>query len=265
MERQFFSGNTLEQAILAAARHYGLDPSRVAYSLRDKKHGFLNIRRNVVIEVDPEEPELSEEAQAENQVPPVVADRAPGQHRRPAPEDRRPAPENRHREPDLGSWRGEESSWTGDGRENREAEALEEAVKELGGVLGMDLEASIRPGEEGYEIELTGTGSEQLSQDQGSALVAIEHLLPRMMRGLDDRGAPCRVDSGGFRAAHERELTELALEVAAEVQRERQDRRLEPMNPADRRLVHLALADQPTVRTESDGQGFMKRVRIFPS
>ena len=62
MERQFFSGNTLEQAVLAAARHYGLDPSRVAYSVRDKKHGFLNIRRNVVIEVDPSEPELPEEA-----------------------------------------------------------------------------------------------------------------------------------------------------------------------------------------------------------
>ena len=57
MERQFFSGNTLEQAVMAAARHFGLEPEQVAYTPRDKKHGFLSIRRRVVIEVDPSAPE----------------------------------------------------------------------------------------------------------------------------------------------------------------------------------------------------------------
>ena len=71
MERTFFSGNTLEQAVLAAARHHGLDPERVAYTLRDKKHGFLNIRRNVVITVDPAAPEreLTQPEEPQSQVP----------------------------------------------------------------------------------------------------------------------------------------------------------------------------------------------------
>ncbi|MEO1365554.1 MAG: hypothetical protein AAFX50_00130, partial [Acidobacteriota bacterium] len=59
MPRQFFSGNSIEQAVMSAARHYQIDPELLAYKLRDKKHGFLNIRRRVVIEVDPESLEKS--------------------------------------------------------------------------------------------------------------------------------------------------------------------------------------------------------------
>ncbi len=258
MERQFFSGNTLEQAILAAARHYGLDPSRVAYSVRDKKHGFLNIRRNVVIEVDPAAPELPEDARIESPAVPAGSENPPGRPRRAGFEDR---PSNRASEPV--SWRGDDSSWLGE--EASDSEALEKAVEELSRVLGIGLETSIQQGEEGYEVELSSTDSDLLKEDRGRALVAIEHLLPRMMRGLSGLGVPVRVDTGGFREAHEEALRELALETAAEVRSESREKCMEPMNPADRRQVHLALADDPSVRTESEGQGFMKRVRVIPA
>ena len=61
MKRQFFSGNTLEQAVMLAARHFGIDPERVAYTLREKKHGFIKVRRRVMIEVDATAPERSPE------------------------------------------------------------------------------------------------------------------------------------------------------------------------------------------------------------
>ncbi len=269
MERQFFSGNTLEQAILAAARHYGLDPSRVAYRLRDKKHGFVNIRRRVVIEVDPEDPELAEGAQIES---PATAAGAPETQARrgtyESQDHQRPVTRDQHSvrdSEDRGSWQGEESSWSGEDREDRESEALKRAVEELSEVVGIRLETSIQQDEEGYEVDLSGPDSELLLEDRGAALGAIEHLLPRMVRGLNGRGVPCRVDSGGFRATHEQELRSLALEAAEAVSREQRGRSLEPMNPADRRQVHLALAEESAVRTESEGQGFMKRVRIFPS
>ncbi len=262
MERQFFSGNTLEQAILAAARHYGLDPSRVAYSLRDKKHGFVNIRRRVVIEVDPEAPELPEGAAIESQAAAAEAGEARGgDHQTGLPGRQMKEISSGH----SGGWQGEESSWSVDGREDLESEALEKAMEEVGRVLGMELEISIRQVEEGYDVALSGPGSELLTSDRGETLNGIEHLLPRMVRGLSGRGVPCRVDSGGFRVAHEEKLRELALTTAAIVLREQRDRELEPMNPADRRLIHIALADDAGVGTESEGRGFMKRVRIFPS
>ena len=58
--RKFFSGNTLEQAILQAARYLGVSPSELKYREIEKKHGFLRARRRHVIQVD-----LGGESQAE--------------------------------------------------------------------------------------------------------------------------------------------------------------------------------------------------------
>ncbi len=54
--RRFFSGNTLEQAVIQAASHYQIDPDEVAYRKIEKRHGFLKTRRGVVIDVDPDNP-----------------------------------------------------------------------------------------------------------------------------------------------------------------------------------------------------------------
>ncbi len=268
MERQFFSGNTLEQAVLAAGRHYDLDPDRVAYKLRDKKHGFLNMRRRVVIEVDPTSPALPEETPVDHDVSAIIAgDPEPG---RASPEhlfrDRQhhEAPEHLDHRGQMASWRGEESSWDGgDGADD--TEAVEKAIEELSDLMEICLAPSIQRGQGGLEIELSGSQSEMLRESGGAGLNAIEHLLPRMARGLTGHGVPCRVDSEGFRASQEEDLRQLAQGMAEEVCRERQAKRLELMNPAERRLVHLALADDPTVRTESEGTGFLKRVMIIPS
>ena len=143
--------------------------------------------------------------------------------------------------------------------------AIEQAVEEIARLLDLPLEVTVERTDDGFEIELSGEGSDCLSDDRGRALDAIEHLLPRMVRGLIGRGLPCRVDSGGFRASHENELQRLAEETAEAVRRDLREQMLEPMNPADRRIVHMALAEDPTVETESEGQGFLKRVRISPA
>jgi len=54
MTRRFFSGTSEQQAVMRAARHYAIDPDEVQFKELNKRHGFLRIRRKVVIEVDPE-------------------------------------------------------------------------------------------------------------------------------------------------------------------------------------------------------------------
>lgn len=266
--RQFFSGNTLEQAILAAARHHGLDPEQVAYSQRDKKHGFLNIRRRFVIDVDPEAPRREAQALAQG-VPSeeglAVKPESDQELESPA-SSFIPFEEGRtgEAEQDRATWRGEENSWTAEDGSDPEISALFQAVEELNGLLGTDFEVSIQKGEEGLEAELTGPDSSVLRENRGGGLAAAEHLVTRMVRGLSGHGVLCRIDSEGFRESHERRLAELARETAEEARRDGRELRLEPMNPGDRRLVHMALADDPSVRTESDGEGFLKRVRILP-
>ena len=54
--RLFFTGNTLEQAVMSAARHYSVSPDDLAYERIERKSGFLRTRRRIVIRVDPENP-----------------------------------------------------------------------------------------------------------------------------------------------------------------------------------------------------------------
>ena len=54
--REFFTGTSLEQAVLTAAQHYGLEPDDLSYERVERRYGFLRQRRNVVIKVDPKNP-----------------------------------------------------------------------------------------------------------------------------------------------------------------------------------------------------------------
>ncbi|MGH9382257.1 MAG: hypothetical protein ACRD2Z_16840, partial [Thermoanaerobaculia bacterium] len=56
LKQRYFFGDTLEQAVLRAASHFNLHPDEVSYQRVEKRHGFLRLRRRVVIEVDPDRP-----------------------------------------------------------------------------------------------------------------------------------------------------------------------------------------------------------------
>jgi spoIIIJ-associated protein len=73
------------------------------------------------------------------------------------------------------------------------------------------------------------------------------------------------VDCDNFHDIREERLRSLAQKVAEEVRRLQRSRTLEPMNPADRRIIHVTLADDPGVATESDGDGYFKRVTVRPA
>ena len=55
-KRRFFSGDTLQQALIQAANHFHLPPEEIAYRSIEKRHGSLKTRRRVLIEVDPDAP-----------------------------------------------------------------------------------------------------------------------------------------------------------------------------------------------------------------
>jgi spoIIIJ-associated protein len=302
MERQFFSGNTIEQAVMAAARHFGIEPERVAYTLRDKKHGFLKVRRRVVIEVDPSAPEKSERQGEADQIalaPPErprggepaylkelggTADETPHSVEDPAgstppsyaaaeekAEPRRQEPRAR-RAPrtDLTEVRAEllrefEERLEDTPEDEKEFVAFELAVEVAADLTGLELEGIVEQVDDVYEVELEGPDADLLLEDDGEAVRAIEHLLPRLVRGLLGYGLPCTVDCEGFQESRDEELREIAEEAAEDVRERGRSRLLEPMNPADRRVVHLTLADDPDVETESEGDGYMKRVRVLPA
>ncbi len=92
-KQRFFSGSSLEAALMRAARVYRAEPERLAYKKLEKRHGFLKIRRSVVIEVDPESP-LKKEA--------PEASEAPVERSTPLPDAKAAPPERPPRAPEVG-------------------------------------------------------------------------------------------------------------------------------------------------------------------
>ena len=144
------------------------------------------------------------------------------------------------------------------------AEAAQTALGRIFELGRVDLEAEVLQGEERLEVELSGADEELLLEDRGRLLLAIQHLLPRMLRGLTGQSTPCWVDCDNFHEIRTEQLRDLAQRVATEVRNSGRSRMLEPMSPDERRIVHLTLADDPAVETVSQGNGLFKRVQVRP-
>ena len=259
-ERKYFSGNTVEQAVMQAARHYEVKPAEVVFKELKKKHGFLRKRRGVIIEVDPDAPTGSGDVQGS---PGEVAEELDsetlsGQADQPGLEEEVSSPDapTASETPPTPAWEVE--------IDEEVSAAAGKALDEIFEMSGLKLEYEISEGEGQLEIELWGDDQEILLEDRGNLLLGIQHLMPRLIRGICGRSAPCRVDSDDFHATHESELEDLALRVAGEVHERSQPRTLHPMNPAERRIIHVTLASNEDVDTESQGRGFYKRVTIRP-
>ena len=143
-------------------------------------------------------------------------------------------------------------------------EAAEEALRRLFRLGDLDLAAGGDDDRRRARRRVSGPDEDQLFEDRGRLLLALQHLLPRMVRGLTGGSVPCRVDSDNFHEVRAEQLRMLAQDAAAEVRREGRMQTLEPMSPDERRIVHLTLAEDPAVETESHGTGLFKRVAVRP-
>lgn len=246
--RRFFWGHTLAQAVASAARHYQLAPERLDYRIHGKRHGFVRNPRAVVIEIDPAAP-----ARLASSPLPVAATRGSA----PGPRIASPAVV---RAPSPAPPEAEEERW--EAPDDESEVAAHEALRQLGRLAGLELEARFERTADRFEIELTGIPEARLQSLGLDFVEELEHLLPRAILRLSGRRVRCRLDAGGLRAAREESLRARAREVAARVLSSGEPELLEPLNPAERRVVHLALLELGGVATKSLGSGFLKRVQI---
>jgi spoIIIJ-associated protein len=73
------------------------------------------------------------------------------------------------------------------------------------------------------------------------------------------------LDSGNYRARREKELRLMAEKAAERVRTTRIPFSFDPMSPNERRIVHLALGEDQSVKTESRGNGVDRKVTIYPA
>lgn len=131
----------------------------------------------------------------------------------------------------------------------------------------MNVDATVEENEtsDGIKLDVKSSDSAILIGRKGKNLSAIQYLINRMYN--HGRLKRCRivVDIEAYVERRQQSLGDLAKRTAEKVKRSNKEVKLEVLNPQDRRSVHLALQDDPAVRTYSVGTGTYRNVVIAPS
>ena len=125
------------------------------------------------------------------------------------------------------------------------------------------IEFQVREEDESIHIELTGPDRDLFLERRGEGLAALQVLVGRVAARAGS-AKTILLDSENFRRNLEEEIAEIAILAAERVKKLGEPHTMRPMDPYERRLVHLALKDDPAVETRSEGEGFVKRVTIHP-
>ena len=138
-------------------------------------------------------------------------------------------------------------------------------LEELFKGTGLDLEFRCEPEDHTMAVWLSGQDAPMVASNNARLLYAINHLLNRAFYEKSPQQWSFVVDCNECRATREVELGGLAREAAEKVKHSGNLLPLEPMPASERRVIHLALAQEPGVNTESEGAGVQRRVVILPS
>ena len=209
-----------------------------------------------------------------------------------------PQPAESRREPRHDARSGGRSSQRGRGREPRSIEPREplppfelsadpefepdedpktfavEVVRDLTRLMGFDVDIQTREPEtpmDGLDhavsvIEILAKEGDDLGLligRHGSHITALQYVVNVILSRALDGDHPITIDVDGYRRRREEALNDIADRAAEEVREYGEPVTLASMPPAERRIIHLALMNEPDLRTESEGDGPNRRVRVL--
>ncbi len=134
-------------------------------------------------------------------------------------------------------------------------------------VMAVDNPSSIEIGSEEPPtifIDINGQDLGMLIGRRGEHLAQLQYMVNVLANKHFDNWTRVIIDVEGYRSRREESLIGLAHRVARQVARNRRPISLEPMPPNERRVVHVALREDPNVTTQSAGEAALRRVTIFP-
>jgi spoIIIJ-associated protein len=143
------------------------------------------------------------------------------------------------------------------------ARELLEQILERMGVSGANVRYYART--EGEYLEVDGPDLANLIGRHGHTLEALNLIFNNIVNaGVKKDRHYFTIDAEGYRARRADLLKGLALQTLERAMREKRSISLEPMLPSERKVIHLALADNPYVSTESSGVEPERRVVVIP-
>lgn len=134
------------------------------------------------------------------------------------------------------------------------------------GVLGIKAEAQVSQDQENeaYLVEINSNEAGVLIGHHGETISAFQLLLGQIVNQKTGEWARILVNVGDWRQRREETLRALAQTLAAKTKETGEPQHIYDLTPAERRIVHIALAEDPEVTTESEGEGRDRHIVIKP-
>jgi spoIIIJ-associated protein len=128
--------------------------------------------------------------------------------------------------------------------------------------LGIETPVNVEETADGPRLNLAGDDAELLVRHRGEPLKALQHVVDMAFGRTLDGEKRIFVDALEYRKGKDVELRQMAKLLAEKAKQSGIDQQLGPLNPYERRIVHMAVAEVPGATTESVGDAFSKTVLI---
>ncbi len=269
-----FKGKNLNEALAKASNFFGAQASDLAYEkLNDAPNGEVWIKltdfptSHATDDEDDVQPVIDPQAEKLGMIhsrrPPV--NNQPKRQSSPRKERPRERPQERH-------GRRQESSPRNRGRSStKKIENLGQSEKEAHKLITdilkhskLRIDIDVSQDQSRIVFNLDGPDRDILVTKKGAVLTSIQYLVNKIVYSKKEKAQKIFIDSLGYRISREEELHEIAILSAKKVRATRKEYVLNPMNPYERRLIHMALKDEDDITTVSRGDGFIKQVTIIP-
>jgi spoIIIJ-associated protein len=151
--------------------------------------------------------------------------------------------------------------------ETEEEDVVKVAQEALEKILTLiPIEATIKAeqAENRIILSIVGDRSGLLIGRKGKTLDALQFIVNKIVNKALDKKVDVVIDSEGYRQRREDSLTEIARKMGDKAKKTKKAVTTAPLNPHDRRIIHLTIKEDQELETRSRGEGVMKRVVIIP-
>lgn len=138
-------------------------------------------------------------------------------------------------------------------------------IEEVLLLMGIDYKATVEEMPDTTFININSNGLDGLLIGRrGETLSSIQHVVNRIFTSRTGQHSKVTIDVGGYVKRKHRLMVEKAHKIAERVRKTRKDYDFEPLKAADRRIIHLAVAEFNDVTTYTIGDGLLRKVVITP-
>jgi spoIIIJ-associated protein len=262
-EKREFYASSVEEAVAKAATRLGIEQDEVSYRVVDQGNsGFLGIgARDARIEVDAPAQTSSEEPTAPEpvvEVPPIEE----------AALDEGPTERDAAEEESQSAEAGDIAPEPQENAEEIPQDVVDETEGRMTALLdAMGFEARVEVYDAGgfVAVDVATDNTALFIGQKGETIDSLQYLVNASVNRTRTSRVRIVLDAEGYRQRRVEALQGMAHRSARKALREERPVELPPMNPAERRVVHLFLRDNPRVTTESEGAGDTRRVLVFPA